>query len=180
MTFTAPLSDSQPRRGNHRLHRSLQPLQPHPRYVLSWSIPSFDPGLTVVPRHILGGRSTAVRLESGKVVLFASTPGDEASQQALNNLAGAGGTVSHIIALDAVHHLYISDFAKLYPNAKIVGPKGLVSKRKDVKFDIVLPDSPLDPELEKEFRAIPLTGHPNEVRGSFFIDFSPFFKKIKL
>lgn len=57
----------------------------------------------------------------------------------------------------------MSDFVKLYPNAKVVGPKGLVSKRKDLKFDIVQPDSPLDPELDKEFKAIPMTGHPNEV-----------------
>ena len=103
--------------------------------------------------------------------MFASTPGDTQTQQAIEKLAGPGNTVSHIIALDAVHHLYVSDFAKLYPNAKVVGPKGLLKKRKDIKFDIVLPDAPLDAELEKEFRAIPLTGHPNEVKRSLFVLF---------
>lgn len=97
-------------------------------------------------------------------MLFASTPGDSQTQEALKKLAGPSGTVSHIVALDAVHHLYVSDFVKLYPNAKVVGPKGLVSKRKDLNFDIVQPDSPHDPELDKEFRVIPMTGHPNEVR----------------
>ena len=52
----------------------------------------------------------------------------------------------------------------MYPQAKLVGPKGLVSKRKDLKVDIVLPDDRLDADLDKEFRAIPMTGHPNEVR----------------
>lgn len=58
---------------------------------------------------------------------------------------------------------FLQDYSKSYPNAKIVGPKGLVEKRKDVKFDIVQPDHPLDEDLAKEFKAIALTGHPNEV-----------------
>jgi hypothetical protein len=51
----------------------------------------------------------------------------------------------------------------MYPQAKLVGPKGLVNRRKDLKFDIVLPEDALDAELDKEFKAIPMTGHPNEV-----------------
>lgn len=101
--------------------------------------------------------------------------------------------MTHIIALDAVHHLFLGvgddvhlplrigqgtrplkesrvcfsppqHFKEEFPHAKLVGPKGLVDKRKDLKFDIILPDAPLDSELSAEFRAIPLTGHPNEVR----------------
>lgn len=51
----------------------------------------------------------------------------------------------------------------MYPNAKLVGPKGLVSKRSELNFNIVQPDSPLDAELAQEFKAVALTGHPNEV-----------------
>lgn len=109
-----------------------------------------------------------------------------------------GETVSHIIALDAVHHMFLSvclcserlplcnrervvmanpsklslrvlrivliqDYLKVYPNAKLVGPKGLVSKRSELHFDIVQPENELDAELAKEFKAVALTGHPNEV-----------------
>lgn len=73
--------------------------------------------------------------------------------------------MSHIIAFDKVHNLYLADFKKLYPNAKLVGMTGLVDHRKDLHFDIVLPRDQLDAELAKEFVAIPMTGHPNEVGG---------------
>ena len=56
------------------------------------------------------------------------------------------------------------DYVKLYPQAKLVGPKALVAKRKDLKFDIVFPESPLDSELAAEFDAVLMKGHPNEVR----------------
>lgn len=107
----------------------------------------------------IGGRSTAVKLASGKIVLFASHPNDDATAKTLEEM---GETVSHIIALDAVHHMFLSDYLKVYPNAKLVGPKGLVSKRSDLKFDIVQPDTSLDAELAQEFKAVALTGHPNE------------------
>lgn len=53
----------------------------------------------------------------------------------------------------------------MYPNAKLVGPKGLVSKRSELNFNIVQPENPLDAELSTEFKAVALTGHPNEVRA---------------
>lgn len=52
----------------------------------------------------IGGRSTAVKLATGKIVLFASHPNDEATSKTLKEM---GETVSHVVALDAVHHLYI-------------------------------------------------------------------------
>lgn len=53
----------------------------------------------------IGGRSTAVKLASGKIVLFASHPNDDATAKTLQEM---GETVSHIIALDAVHHMYLT------------------------------------------------------------------------
>ncbi|CAD6571244.1 MAG: hypothetical protein CYPHOPRED_004363 [Cyphobasidiales sp. Tagirdzhanova-0007] len=106
----------------------------------------------------VGGRSTAVKMDQGKIVLFASHPRDPETARKLQEL---GSTVSHIVALDAVHQLYLSDYIQAYPSAKLVGPSSLVSRRKDLKFDIVLPGSPLDPELAKEFQAIPLAEHLN-------------------
>ena len=36
-----------------------------------------------------------------------------------------------------------------------------------MKFDIVPPENPLDAELAQEFKAVALTGHPNEVGFAF-------------
>ncbi|KAL7010212.1 hypothetical protein EMMF5_000232 [Cystobasidiomycetes sp. EMM_F5] len=110
----------------------------------------------------VGGRSTAITMANGNVVLFASHGNDEATQNTLRDLHGPNQSVSHIVALDAVHQLYLSDYIKSYPNAKLVGPKGLVKKRSDLKFDLILPDTGLDKEMQAEFDAIPMAGHPNE------------------
>lgn len=38
------------------------------------------------------------------------------------------------MAGDYVHHLYVGDYAKAYPDAKVIGVDGLGEKRQDVKF----------------------------------------------
>lgn len=35
---------------------------------------------------------------------------------------------------DFVHAMYISDFFKLYPDAKCIGPEGIAQKKPDVKW----------------------------------------------
>ena len=35
---------------------------------------------------------------------------------------------------DTVHAMYISDFFKLYPDAKCIGPEGIAQKKPDVKW----------------------------------------------
>jgi len=40
-----------------------------------------------------------------------------------------GGQVRYIVALDIEHHIFISDWAKAYPEATIIGPEGLPEKR---------------------------------------------------
>merc|ERR1712093_90358 len=105
----------------------------------------------------IGGRSTAITLASGKVVLFASTPNSPETESTLRSLGNGSSDpdlVTHIVAFDKVHNLYL--------NAKLVGVDGLVEHRKDLKFDIVVPRDPLDAELAQEFDVISMTGHPNE------------------
>lgn len=41
----------------------------------------------------------------------------------------------YIVAADQVHHLYVSDYAKAYPEAKVIGVEGLPEKRTDLKWD---------------------------------------------
>lgn len=94
---------------------------------------------------------------------FASHPLDDESKTALSQLGN--GKVSHIVALDAEHAMYMSQYAQQYPSARLVGPAGLVKKRTDLTFSTSLPDQPLDSELAAEFQAIALPGHPNEVSG---------------
>lgn len=57
-------------------------------------------------------------------------------------LTQLGGTVKYIIALDIEHHIFITEWATAYPDAKIIGPEGLPEKR--------LKASATDPKIGKE------------------------------
>ncbi|KAN0063249.1 hypothetical protein ACQY0O_004413 [Thecaphora frezii] len=79
----------------------------------------------------VGGRSTAVKLRDGKVWVLASTPLDEPTKAKIEQM----GEVAYLVAPDAVHHLFLPQYASAYPSAKVIGVEGLEEKRKDVKFD---------------------------------------------
>lgn len=85
----------------------------------------------------VGGRSTAIKLKDGGVLLFSPTAADTETEAKVKELCGPndGPGVKYIVAPDIVHHMYITDWSKRYPKAKIIGVDGLAEKRKDVKFD---------------------------------------------
>jgi uncharacterized protein DUF4336 len=63
---------------------------------------------------------------------------DEVTRAGLDKL----GPVKHVIAPNRFHHLYVSDYPKDYPDAKIYGAPGLDTKRRDLHFDAILGDIP--------------------------------------
>jgi len=82
----------------------------------------------------VGGRGTLVQLTSGAIAVFspvALTPEVSAKVQSL------GGNVQYIIAPDIEHHIFVSDWAKAYPSAKLIGPEGLPEKRQAAKDEKV-------------------------------------------
>ncbi|KAF9069480.1 hypothetical protein BDP27DRAFT_718995 [Rhodocollybia butyracea] len=81
----------------------------------------------------VGGRSTAVKLQNGGLWLLASTPLDTDTKAKLEEL----GPVKYIIGADAVHHMFLSDFKKAYPEAKVIAPKAAIERIEDkaLKFD---------------------------------------------
>jgi len=108
----------------------------------------------------VGGRSTAIKLESGDVWVLASTQLDNPTKAKLNEL----GPVKYIIAADAVHNMFISDFKREYPHAKCIGVDMLLQKRKDVNWDGAYgKDAPetkygFEPEIQAHYFA----AHPNQ------------------
>ncbi|KZT08018.1 uncharacterized protein LAESUDRAFT_724492 [Laetiporus sulphureus 93-53] len=67
----------------------------------------------------VGGRSTAVRLQNGDVWVLASTPLTEDTKMTLREL----GPVKWIIGADAVHHMFLGEFKKEWPDAKLIAVK---------------------------------------------------------
>jgi|SRR5687767_10834433 glyoxylase-like metal-dependent hydrolase (beta-lactamase superfamily II) len=85
-----------------------------------------------------------------------------------------GGQVRYIVALDYEHHIFMSEWAKAYPEAKLIGPEGLPEKRgkaNDPKigsedFAVVFKkqgkrDIRIDPEFDADFEYEYVDGHAN-------------------
>ncbi|KAI1851171.1 hypothetical protein JX265_013289 [Neoarthrinium moseri] len=123
--------------------------------VVTFSVPFLRFGTVRI-----GGRGTLVRLTSGSLAMVspvALTPEVKAK------VAEKGGNVGYIIAPDIEHHIFISEWAKEFPNAKLIGPKGLQEKRDKVTNDekigkekfsfIYTPENHQDNNVDQDFAA---------------------------
>jgi hypothetical protein len=84
----------------------------------------------------IGCRMTIVRLADGGLFLHSPVPLDAETRTALNEI----GPVHAIVAPSKAHHLFVGDYVKAYPAAKLYGAPGLPEKRKDLRFDAILGD----------------------------------------
>jgi hypothetical protein len=52
------------------------------------------------------------------------------------------GPVRHLVAPNALHHLYLAEWAQRFPEARLHAAPGLARKRADLRFDSELDDAP--------------------------------------
>lgn len=83
----------------------------------------------------VGNRATAIRLQDDRILLLNPVPLKASILEKLNALGGV-----NFIACDLGHHLSITDYLKIWPDAKTIGVPGLNSKRKDLRWDFVCGD----------------------------------------
>ncbi|KZF22986.1 hypothetical protein L228DRAFT_268352 [Xylona heveae TC161] len=119
----------------------------------------------------VGGRGTIVRLQSGALAVFspvALTPEVRTTVEEL------GGNVRYITALDFEHHIFLGDWHKAFPEAKVIGPEGLPEKRKQQKYEEVPfstvftraahdnnEDIRIDPDFDSDFEYEYVPSHAN-------------------
>lgn len=89
----------------------------------------------------VGARMTVVRLAGGDLLLHSPVKLDEATKEVLDPL----GPVRWVVAPSKVHHLFVADYAKAYPTAKLCAAPGLPEKRPGLPFHHVLDASFGDP-----------------------------------
>jgi hypothetical protein len=119
----------------------------------------------------IGGRGTLVKLTSGALAVFSPVALTEAAKA---KVAEMGGQVRYIVALDYEHHIFMSEWAKAYPEAKLVGMEGLAEKRKKANdekignedFAVVFKkqgkrDIRIGPEFDADFEYEYVDGHGN-------------------
>ncbi|GAA5876699.1 hypothetical protein JCM1840_000765 [Sporobolomyces johnsonii] len=114
------------------------PAPPNPQLVIRKLNPSttifsvpFKRGGTVP----FGGRSTAIKLQSGNVWLAASHPLCPATLETIASM----GPVKHIVMLDAEHGMYLKTYFDAFPEARLYMPAGGVKKWKSKG---ILPENP--------------------------------------
>lgn len=86
----------------------------------------------------MGARMTVVRLPDGTLFLHspvALTPDLQSEVEAL-------GAVRYLVAPNKLHHLYVGDWIKAFPEATFYAPPGLEEKRRDLDCRNVLGDTP--------------------------------------
>ncbi|KAG8525851.1 uncharacterized protein KY384_000611 [Bacidia gigantensis] len=99
---------------------------PHPESVMS--IRQVTPNITTcsAPFYRFGRIKLSVKLQSGALAVFSPTA---LTPEVRSTVESLGNKVSYIAALDFEHHIYLGDWAKAYPNAKLMGVEGLPEKR---------------------------------------------------
>ncbi|KZV76833.1 hypothetical protein PENSPDRAFT_679849 [Peniophora sp. CONT] len=80
----------------------------------------------------IGGRSTAIKLSSGGVWILASTTLDEPTRKVIDKL----GPVQYIVGADAGHYLFLGEYQKAYPEAKLLTVEVVAKKAKDLNYRV--------------------------------------------
>lgn len=108
-------------------------------------------------------RMAVVRLSDGKLFIWSPT----ALTQSLKEAVDALGPVSYVVTPNALHHLFLAEWKRAYPDASIYAPPGLRRKCKDIAFSGDLGDAP-DPAWNRDIDQV-------VVRGSFALTEVVFF-----
>ena len=113
----------------------------------------------------IGTRMTIIRLQDGSLFLHSPV---KITPQLKQNLE-ALGNVKYIVSPNKLHHLFMGDYL-CFPQVKLYASDGLEKKRKDLKFEKTLGDSP-----EKEW-----SSEVDQLifKGSFFLEEVVFFHKL--
>lgn len=90
-------------------------------------------------------RMTIIRLENNDLFIHSPVKADSELISQVSEI----GNVRFLISPNKIHHLFLQDWAKIFPDAKIYASPGLRDKRKDINFTADLKDSP-EPEWQNE------------------------------
>ncbi|KAK3355358.1 hypothetical protein B0H65DRAFT_45169 [Neurospora tetraspora] len=128
----------------------------------------------------IGGRGTLVKLSNNTLAIFSPV---SLTPSALSRVSSLGsGQVSYIIAPDIEHHIFVSEWARAFPSAKIIGPEGLPEKRSKITDDERIGHEPfsvvftkenkqtikIDEDFDKDFDYEYVHSHPNKELVFFY------------
>ena len=107
-------------------------------------------------------RMTVIKLEDGGILIHSPIPISDETAAGIDKL----GEVTHIVAPNNYHHLFLPAAIERYPNATVWGAPGLVEKRPEVSFDHILGQT--TPSFSKELEPLHVAGVPELDEHVFF------------
>jgi hypothetical protein len=126
-------------------------------------LPTFDYPQTLPMGFRFPARMSALPLADGTLALVSPIPIDDAMAQEIEAL----GEVRFLIAPNLLHHLYLAAASQRYPNARVLAPPGLRSKRPDLRIDATL-DAALPDQLAASVEVLHIAGAPAFDEYAFF------------
>ncbi|MEQ8598310.1 MAG: DUF4336 domain-containing protein [Devosia sp.] len=84
-------------------------------------------------------RMTVIKLANGNLVLCSPI----ALSDDLRAQIEAVGAVQHLVAPNSLHHTFLGDWQRAFPDARVYAPPGLPDTRKDIRFDVNIGDAPI-------------------------------------
>ncbi|MDB5433314.1 MAG: hypothetical protein JWP35_4430 [Caulobacter sp.] len=97
-----------------------------------------DGPITAVAGFRYPTRMAVIRLSGGRLFVWSPVT----LSDALRGEVEALGEVRYLIAPNSLHHLFLADWQRAFPQAKTYAPPGLRTRRKDLNFDGDLDDAP--------------------------------------
>jgi hypothetical protein len=83
-------------------------------------------------------RMAVIQLVDGGLVVWSPIRLTDDLRAAVDGL----GRVAHIVAPNSLHHLFLAEWQRAYPGARLYAAPGLRKKRRDLAFDAELGDAP--------------------------------------
>jgi Domain of unknown function (DUF4336) len=108
-------------------------------------------------------RMAVIRLSDGALFIWSPIPLADELRAAVDAL----GDVRYVIAPNSLHHLFLGEWRRAYPGAKLYAPPGLRERRKDIDFDGDLADAP-PPEWSEEIDQVMVGGNLITTEVVFF------------
>lgn len=108
-------------------------------------------------------RMTLIRLRSGDLVLCSPV----ALTVELRAEIEALGTVRYLVAPNSLHHTFLGEWNRSFPDAMVFAPPGLCEKRPDITFAGEFPDTEL-PAWAGEIEVVVVRGNRITTEAVFF------------
>jgi hypothetical protein len=83
-------------------------------------------------------RMAVIRLADGGLFVWSPIQLSDELRAVVDSL----GRVAHIVAPNSLHHLFLAEWQRAYPGARLYAAPGLRKKRRDLAFDAELGDAP--------------------------------------